>query len=468
VTPRSSTISLLLAILLTTGVAQSREADGDGDEQAEAAAGEEEAEVAGSEEEEEGSSDDGSSDEQADAAAGQGDVAAGVSAAAGTGAEAEAKPAGGEAGAAGEEPFVPSVDLAGYLSPGFGLRYRPEALPVDQLEHGFFGTAGLIVKAAPVEMWTGTVHLLFSTSVLRAVTGVSVFDYGGDGEIDGVAYTWQEVPGVVMEEATVAFDPIQYIGVKAGAMRIPFTLQQQSSNTALMFPGRSAPNEVFQSGADLGALVYSNVGDGHFKPSFGVFNGDSLGLTLQDIEARGVVLSARADVNPFGAFPFDEGDTEGGGFRLGLGAGLMYRPATLYDGRTGYELTSMDELRIAASVRMAIAGFYVGAEYLRRQQTDEFTSRPHVADGAYAQLSYFFRVIEQLALEPIARVGFVAKDETFDPRLTGWVDGGINVYPAAAAERPDLVRLSLQYLGERRFTEQEEAHGASISARLLF
>ena len=48
------------------------------------------------------------------------------------------------------------------------------------------------------------------------------------------------------------------------------------------------------------------------------------------------------------------------------------------------------------------------------------------------------------------------------------MDAGISLYPAAAAERPDRVRISLQYLGERRFTEQEEAHGASVSARLLF
>lgn len=463
---RSLTLSSLLCGLLATANVRAAEPDSD--------TGEPPSEAAEQDDGQDGGAAGDEAEEVTEAAAagelsGEGQTAAGDVDAAGRAAAGGAEPASDEdAAPTADDGFAPTVELSGYLGPGFGLRYRPEALPVDQLEHGFFGNAGLILQASPAEMWSGTVHLLFSTAVLQAVTGVKLFDYGGDGSVDGVALSWQQVPGVVMEEATVSFDPIRYVGAKAGAMRIPFTLQQQSSNTALMFPARSAPNEVFQSGADLGALVYGNIGDGHFTPSFGVFNGDSLGLTLQDIEARGVVLSARADVNPFGAFPFDEGDVGGGDFRLGLGFGLMYRPATLYDSRTGYELTRMQELRLAASVRMAVAGFYVGAEYLRRQQTDDFTSRPHVADGAYAQLSYFFRVVEAVALEPIARVGFVAKDETFDPRLTGWIDAGVSLYPAADADRPDRVRLSLQYLGERRFTEREEAHGASVAARLLF
>ena len=128
----------------------------------------------------------------------------------------------------------------------------------------------------------------------------------------------------------------------------------------------------------------------------------------------------------------------------------------------------MHDVRMAAALRLAVAGFYFGAEYLRRQQVDDFTSRPQVADGAYGQMSYYLEVIDALALEPIARVGFAITDESFDPRLIGWMDGGLSFYPRADASRPDRIKLTLQYVGEKRFDEGVEAHGGQASARLLF
>lgn len=359
-----------------------------------------------------------------------------------------------------------AVCLSGYIIPGFGLRVRPDALPRDRLEHGFFGTAGLVATGKPADHWTGIVHLVLGAahSAFQKKLGVLT-----DVEIGAtVVETRSYLTKLYIEEATVAFDPIDWFGAKAGVMRIPFTLQAQSANSALMFPERSGPNEVFLTGSDIGLLAYSNIGDGIFTPSIGVFHGNSLGLTFDFVDASEVVLAARVDVNPFGSFPFDEGGVQEGDFRLGAGFGFLYRPATLYDRSTGYEFTSIHDLRMAASLRMAVAGLYVGAEYLRRQQVDDFTSRPQVADGAYAQLSYYWHLAEPVALEPIARVGFVGEDQAFDPRLTGWIDAGMNFYPAADAERPNAVRLALQYLGERRFTEQEEAHGGMVSARLIF
>ena len=66
------------------------------------------------------------------------------------------------------------------------------------------------------------------------------------------------------------------------------------------------------------------------------------------------------------------------------------------------------------------------------------------------------------------RVGFVAADQTFDPRLTGYTDSGINIYPAADDKQPDAVKVTLQYLGERRFTEDENAHGFAAAVTLKF
>jgi hypothetical protein len=117
---------------------------------------------------------------------------------------------------------------------------------------------------------------------------------------------------------------------------------------------------------------------------------------------------------------------------------------------------------------MAYRGLYLGAEYFRRQQANDFSNRPERADGAYAQVGFFFPILDVFGLEPIARTGFVAFDQTFDPRFVGYLEAGLNVLPVLDAERPDMVRVGAQYFGERRFTEEEEAHGAVISAQLRF
>jgi len=200
-----------------------------------------------------------------------------------------------------------------------------------------------------------------------------------------------------------------------------------------------------------------------------VFNGTSLGLRRQNVEPRGITGAFRADVNPFGKFTHEgEGDPKRGPFRLGAGFGLMFTPATLFDSRTGTEPRSVYDLRFAASLRMAIRGAYLAAEYFRRQQVDDFSSRPEVADGAYAQVAVFIPLVDWFGLEPIFRAGFVADDQTFDPRLTGNIDAGFNLYPKADADPPDQVKLTLLYLGERRFSESEEAHGGAISVLLKF
>jgi len=48
----------------------------------------------------------------------------------------------------------------------------------------------------------------------------------------------------------------------------------------------------------------------------------------------------------------------------------------------------------------------------------------------------------------------------------GYIDGGLSFYPIAAD--PNAVRIWLSYLGERRFTEQETAHGGQASVQISF
>ncbi len=364
---------------------------------------------------------------------------------------------------------TPDVELAlrGYVQAGLGFRYRADALPRDEWELAFTGQSGLIVDATVLKDFRALVHAILSSRTLEALTGVEGVDFEGNGSLDAIVAKSKRFPAALLEEASMGYQPLPEFGLKAGVMLIPFTTQLQSPSFALMFPNRASPNEVFVSGSDVGALVQTKLAGGVFTGSVGAFLGESLGLTLEGLTPRGVVLSARADAQPFGPFQVGEGDPFEGPFRLGLGAGALVRPAELFD-RTGYGSSSMLDLRLSGSLRMSYRGLYLGVEYLHRRQTSELSVRPLVAQGAYTQASWFLRLSEQIALEPIARVGLVELDESFDPRLTGFLEGGLSFYPAAHGSRADRVRVTAQYLGERRFSEQEDGHGGVLSGRIVF
>ncbi|MEM6788479.1 MAG: porin [Myxococcota bacterium] len=368
----------------------------------------------------------------------------------------------------------PWVKVGGYLNAGFGFTLVPQALPRDEITFGFFGRAGLVVDARPYEMWRGKLNIIFDAEALRTLTDADLVDTNGDGSLDRIFLTRAQIPGNIIQDAWVAFEPTDWFYVRAGGMRIPFTLQQQSSNTATLFPNRSRPNEQFLSGADFGAQTGVDAFDGILLASAGVFAGTSLGLNVGEgtgpvnTTGRGVVFSGRVDVNPFGDFPLGEGGPFRRDFRLGVGVGTLVRPLTLFDVNTGTEPRSLGDLRLAASIRMAWQGVYLSVEYFRRQQTDSISFRPESAEGGYAQAGYFFPLTDAVGLEPIARVGFVDEDQTFDPRLIGYLAGGLNLYPVTDVGKGDGVRLTVQYLGQRRFTEVEEAHAVQAALRFKF
>ena len=66
------------------------------------------------------------------------------------------------------------------------------------------------------------------------------------------------------------------------------------------------------------------------------------------------------------------------------------------------------------------------------------------------------------------RFGRLIEDETFAPRTTQWVETGMNYYPGQRSEDPNAVRFTLQYTGENRITEQENAHGVVALIQLVW
>lgn len=357
-----------------------------------------------------------------------------------------------------------SWNLSGYLQPEVGMTYRPSALPRDRLVYGASATsAGIEITGEPWDHWSYDVHLIVAGESLEVVTGVESVDTNGDGVPDDVSADSEVTPSLLVERASITYQPLALLGIVVGQMRIPFTAQEQSPETALMFPQRSGPNEVFLKGPDLGALAVLTVNGDLVRASLGAFNGS--GAPVGESEERGLVYSARVDLNPLGPFPFGEGDLERGRLRIGLGAGFLYYPASVYDA-SGYLGSRIRDLRASASFRLAARGFYLQAEALRRSRTDSLSSRPVVATGAYAQSSYLLPIQAPIGLAPIARIGYAAEDQGFDPRDTLFLEAGISVYPRP--DEPDDLKVVAQYLGERRLSEGENAHGAVLQLQLLW
>ncbi len=364
--------------------------------------------------------------------------------------------------------FEPAADepdagptFHGYLQPSFGYKSRPDAVPRDRLEYGAYGSkAGFVVHGERFEDWHYTIHLVVDARAMAVLTDVDLVDRDGAGGPEGLDTTRRDVTGTMIEEISVRYQPWPFFGVTAGQMRIPFTVAHRSANTALMFPTRPGPNEVFLSGSDQGLLAEVNALQGRARASAGAFHGVSLLVASELRNTRGLVYSLRTDVEPFGRMPATENDFDRGPFRLGVGFGLLYRDARVYDA-TGYEARFVRDVRVSASLRAMLAGIYVQSEILRRLRTDNLSSRPEQTTGVYGQASYFLPVLDTMAVSPIARLGRTVEDETVEPSETWFLEGGLALYPAANRDRPDDLRLLLQYVGERRVSEQgENANGA--------
>ena len=354
------------------------------------------------------------------------------------------------------------VKFGGYVAPVFKAISRPSARPIDQQRVGMDGSrAGLVFTGKVAPPWSFRIHLVIGSDTFPALTSAEPVDTDNNSTTDAIETSSEQAIGNIVEEATAKYQPIKQFNIRAGRMRIPFTSQSQSPTTALMFPERAKPNEVFLEGTDLGGLLEMNLFDGRILGSTGMFNGT--GTSVDAGAKKGVLYTGRVDINPLGSFGFRETSEWQGPFRVGVGAGIVYNPFTAYD-NSGYPTVRVNDTRTSLSGRLAFYGLYVSGEYMRRQQLDSMSSRPVWATGWYGQSGW----ILPLGLEPVFRMGEVIEDQSFDPRKTRWINAGLNLYPAHKANRPDRVKLSAHYLSENRITEGEKARGFATMAQIIW
>ena len=354
------------------------------------------------------------------------------------------------------------IEIHGYIAPHFQAVWRPDARPVDQSRVGMTkSVAGLIFDGKVAPEWGFKIHFVLGAETFEALTAASPVDRDNDGTTDAVYTETAPAIGDMVIESSVYYQPADFFRLQVGRMRIPFTSQAHSANTALMFPERSGPNQAFIKGSDMGVLAKTDLLESRIQASVGVFNGTSTNALKTD--RQGVLYTSRIDVNPLGAFGFSETSEWAGPFLLGMGSGLIYNPYTAYD-NAGYATVAVRDTRYSLSGRMSFYGLYVVGEFLSRQQLDSMTSRPVWGQGWYGQAGWHL----PLGFEPMFRMGQSTIDESFDPQTTKWLDMGLNYYPSVKAKRMDQVKITVHYLSEDRVDEDERAQGLSTRVQVTW
>ena len=352
-------------------------------------------------------------------------------------------------------------EIGGYVHPRFIALYRPDEVDEDLYELGVGSSkAGLHFSGAASENWSYKAYLVLGADTVLVVNETYGIDEDLDGTLDDVGEFKTGVMGDIVRETTVKWRPSDDFGLTMGRMQVPFSAQDCSSDTALMFPTRASPTAVFREPRDLGAYALMGQAGEVISGAVGLFNGDGLGATTSD--ERGAAVLTRIDWHPAGFFAFDETDRGWDGFRIGFGAGLLWHPWVSFDEGGDTDVTYQD-FRGSGTIRMATKGLLISGEFLWRYQIDDLTNRPFTAYGAYGQLGW----LRESGVEPVARIGWTEETAGAEPWVTAWTEGGVNVYPLKAEER-ERVRIAVLAQGEHRLTEGETALAANAGVQVTF
>lgn len=124
-----------------------------------------------------------------------------------------------------------------------------------------------------------------------------------------------------------AFAKHEAATVQIGQFKVPFSLQELTSDTRLQFVDRSITND-FAPARDAGFAVTGLVADGRFGYAAGVFNGGGESKSQDD---QGLLYVGRVWVDPLGAYKLGEGTTDAGDEHE-VHVGLAYRTGEVIRG----------------------------------------------------------------------------------------------------------------------------------------
>ena len=356
------------------------------------------------------------------------------------------------------------VGVSGYILPQFELVSLRSALPRDKTQYGAKGTrAGFAIYGSPWNDFTYIAHLVVAPAGVENVALLS------PAATSSIGFTLSTTTGTTIdfEEVSLGYRPDSWVQVKAGFIRLPFSLGQTTPIPEQMFPFRAPLTGEIQSGADAAVLSTFRFFDARLVLNASAFLGASLGGAVASNQTvRGPAFLASVAAQPLGAMSMHEGDEGRSPFRFAFGIGTIYRRATAFD-PTGYEASHFDDVRLSAWARAAVHGFYAQAEYLRRNRTDDVSGRPSRSDGFYGEASYWIPV-QTTALGPILRAGQIQTSADFSPRRFRSFEAGLAFYPHGQTREPEGLRLIVEYYLSTTSPLPETQHEGLVQLQLEF
>ena len=112
-------------------------------------------------------------------------------------------------------------------------------------------------------------------------------------------------------------------------------------------------------------------------------------------------------------------------------------------------------------------GFYLQGEFIRRQVTDNLSSRPFISTGSYGQLSYTIPKTKTFFVGPSGSFGWTASEQAVNALNRYYTTDGISLF-IPNEQRLDAIRVSLLYQAEWFVDEGQSAQGGTLQVQVKF
>ncbi len=298
------------------------------------------------------------------------------------------------------------LKVFGALKPTFGVVHRDTLSARDRWNYGATGSRidlGMFAKVG------GNVSALFYTAI-------------GTGQDD----QGKTIADVKLERALMQWQPVEGLNLAVGRDAVPLSAQSATPTTGRVFPDAIPLNATFVVPTDVGAqATYTSK---YVTTSAGLWNGVAGDAMLAPgTTDQGLLYSLRVEATPLGKLGFDENQHDDDTLKIGIGGAATYRAATTFS-PNGTEGMRTRDLRAGLSFRAAYQGLFVETELLRKQITDDLSSRPDIATGGYVQGSYRLHV-DKVNVAPLFRAGVEKVRQMSAPAAGSSVEVGAAVIP---------------------------------------
>jgi phosphate-selective porin OprO and OprP len=152
-----------------------------------------------------------------------------------------------------------------------------------------------------------------------------------------------------LTDAYVEFAKVPAAAIRIGQYKVPFGLQELTSDTKQEFPDRSIVDAKFAPGRDIGVMLSGHVWDDRFGYQAAVFNGAGQNNPQED---QGVLYAARIWIDPFGEYKLEEAAVSHPEARV-IHFGLAYRAGEVPKGSATAGVVQDPDLETAAALEIA-------------------------------------------------------------------------------------------------------------------